>query len=147
MRICLRQRLRTVLDRLSARYADGTIVSKDLKNNRYLSQTKWIRDNKDKYNIRFALHLGDITNFNVEDEWKVASAAHEVLDKANIPYLISTGNHDYVGYKYDKDAKKHLTWYSDGVYSRSRSHFSKYFNNARYKDKKWFGEYKFVCDV
>ncbi len=121
--------------------ADGTIVSKDLKNNRYLSQTKWIRDNKDKYNIRFALHLGDITNFNVEDEWKVASAAHEVLDKANIPYLISTGNHDYVGYKYDKDAKKHLTWYSDGVYSRSRSHFSKYFNNTRYKDKKWFGEY------
>lgn len=57
-------------------------------------QTQWLVDNKDKYNIKYALQLGDVTNRNSEIEWQRASAAMAKLDNT-LPYAIVPGNHDY----------------------------------------------------
>jgi len=60
----------------------------------YGSQTAWIRDNVRRRNIRYVLHLGDMTNNNTDEQWKRARAAVGVLDGV-VPYAIVGGNHDY----------------------------------------------------
>ncbi|MBO5753619.1 MAG: metallophosphoesterase [Proteobacteria bacterium] len=103
----------------------------------YGEQTQWIVDNAKKENIKFVIHLGDITDHNYTDEWKIASAAHEKLDKAGIKYSISTGNHDYKG---------------NESMSRSRSKFATYFNNDRMNKafpnatSTWFSGYKWIAN-
>ncbi len=91
--------------------------------NVYNKQLQWIADNKVKENIRFVVHLGDITNNNYVSQWEVASHAHEILDKAEIPYSMITGNHDYIG----------------TTPGRSNTYFGKYFGKDRYSKKDWYG--------
>ena len=57
-------------------------------------QTRWIAENKDKYNIVYVLQNGDVTHNNIELQWERASEAFARLD-GNIPYAISLGNHDF----------------------------------------------------
>lgn len=57
-------------------------------------QTHWIAKNKDKYDIRYVLHLGDVTDENTALEWQRASDALRELD-GKVPYALVTGNHDY----------------------------------------------------
>lgn len=105
---------------------DTQNYAKDSKgeNNIYTRQMKWINENKTKENIRAAVHLGDITDNNTTAQWEVGDYAHKTyLDKSNIPYSISTGNHDYKG--------------SNG-YGRDRTQIGKYFGNARFKGKSWY---------
>jgi hypothetical protein len=59
----------------------------------YHKQTQWIAENKDKHNIRFVVHLGDITNRNTPDQWAVARKAMHTLDGV-VPYSLLPGNHD-----------------------------------------------------
>ena len=59
----------------------------------FTSQTQWIADNKDDLNIAFVLHEGDVTNGNVEYDWRNASDSMAVLDGV-VPYAIVLGNHD-----------------------------------------------------
>ncbi len=65
-------------------------------------QTQWLVDNKDKYNIKYALQLGDVTNHNTVIEWERASAAMAKLDNV-LPYAIVPGNHDYAKGGADND--------------------------------------------
>lgn len=58
------------------------------------AQTSWIADNIRERNIKFVLHLGDITNVNSLSEWKFARKAMGNLDGI-MPYAFATGNHDY----------------------------------------------------
>lgn len=60
----------------------------------FRAQTLWIARQKDKRNIAFVLHLGDITNRNSREEWDVARSAMNTLD-GEIPYFLAVGNHDY----------------------------------------------------
>ena len=57
-------------------------------------QTHWIARNKDKYNIRYVLQLGDITNDASQRQWQRTQAAMSELD-GQVPYAIAPGNHDY----------------------------------------------------
>ena len=57
--------------------------------------TQWIADNKDSHNIQFVLHEGDITSGNTTTAWQISSNAMAILDNANVPYSLATGNHDY----------------------------------------------------
>jgi len=59
----------------------------------FTCQTEWIADNKDRLNIAFVLHEGDITNGNADYQWRNASASMGVLDGV-VPYAIVMGNHD-----------------------------------------------------
>ena len=57
-------------------------------------QTHWIAKNKDRYNIRYVLGLGDITDKNSRREWRRAQDAISELD-GRVPYALASGNHDY----------------------------------------------------
>ncbi len=53
----------------------------------------WILNNQDSKNIQFSFHMGDITDWNQEAEWKLAM---ENITRMNgkIPHNIIRGNHD-----------------------------------------------------
>lgn len=59
----------------------------------FLNQTGWIAANKEKHDIQFVVHLGDITNRNTPVQWEVAQAALKKLDGV-VPYSLVLGNHD-----------------------------------------------------
>jgi hypothetical protein len=60
----------------------------------FIAQTQWIKDNVEKLNIKYILHLGDITEKNNAAQWNNAKAAISVLDGV-VPYAMAPGNHDY----------------------------------------------------
>ncbi|MFC1817392.1 metallophosphoesterase, partial [Thermodesulfobacteriota bacterium] len=93
----------------------------------YYRQTQWIADNKDKLNIKFAIHLGDITHDNTHDQWKVADKAHRILDKVNVAYSMVPGNHDMPKTGTGDDRL------------RNTSKYNKYFGPGRFKGKAWYG--------
>jgi Calcineurin-like phosphoesterase len=59
-------------------------------------QTQWIADNVKKYDIRFVMQMGDVTENATDVEWEVARAAFKRLDGV-VPYSLAPGNHDYGG--------------------------------------------------
>lgn len=60
----------------------------------YPAQTRWLADHAKRYNLRYVLHVGDITQHNTNTQWQVAARAHALLDAAGLPCAITTGNHD-----------------------------------------------------
>ena len=61
----------------------------------YAKQTEWIVAHRDALNVKFVIHLGDMTDENTAAEWASARAAQSRLDSAGIPYSVIPGNHDY----------------------------------------------------
>ncbi len=57
-------------------------------------QTSWIRHKAVERNIRYVLHLGDITDTNTPIEWERASRSMGLLHGV-VPYALAYGNHDY----------------------------------------------------
>ncbi|MDD5704802.1 MAG: metallophosphoesterase [Kiritimatiellae bacterium] len=64
----------------------------------FAAQTSWIVQNKDRYDIRYVLHMGDLVNCGAEREWRHAQEAMSLLD-GKVPYAIAYGNHDSTSYK------------------------------------------------
>jgi len=60
----------------------------------FTMQTGWILQNRERIDIRYVLHLGDIVNDNTPREWRRARDAMSVLD-GKVPYALAAGNHDY----------------------------------------------------
>jgi len=58
------------------------------------TQTQWIVDSVDALNIKYVLHLGDITHNNNIEQFDNAKEALGKLDGV-VPYAIAPGNHDY----------------------------------------------------
>ncbi|MGC4120621.1 MAG: metallophosphoesterase [Myxococcales bacterium] len=94
--------------------------------NTYYKQAQWIIDHWTSNNIQFVIHLGDITNDNETEQWKVADGAHLKLDNAAIPYSMVPGNHDYRSTTGDE-------------WSRSNSQFNDYFGPTRFSGKPFYG--------
>ncbi|MFA5240650.1 MAG: Ig-like domain-containing protein, partial [Phycisphaerae bacterium] len=57
------------------------------------TQTQWIADHKDEFNIAFVMTEGDFTNHNNVAEWSISSTAMSILD-GEVPYAAVVGNHD-----------------------------------------------------
>lgn len=58
---------------------------------------QWVADNKEKYNIQTFLHEGDIVQNNGSNnkkEWNIAQNAIGEIEDADIPAIVSLGNHD-----------------------------------------------------
>lgn len=89
----------------------------------YNAQAEWIVDYLQIYKIKFAIHLGDITHNNTEVEWQAASAAHDILDNAGVPYSVVPGNHDNVGQGKTRDTKR----------------YNQYFGPERFDERAWYG--------
>lgn len=92
----------------------------------YVKQTEWIRARQTPDNVQFVVHLGDIVqNAMVEEEWKNADRAHQVLDGA-VPYSMTPGNHDL-----DLDDDNQLT--------RGTTLYDQYFGPSRFEGQPWYG--------
>lgn len=72
---------------------DTQFYSQGNPGNFYL-QTEWVCENSQELNIKYVLHLGDITNKNNPEQWGIARNAFGSLDGC-VPYAVVTGNHDH----------------------------------------------------
>jgi hypothetical protein len=87
------------------------------------AQTRWIAEQVTELNIRYVLHLGDLTHNNTPEQWEVARRAMARLDGV-VPYAVVGGNHDYG---------------PDGNSANRDSLFSDYFPVSRYEAWPTFG--------
>jgi len=56
---------------------------------------RWIVDNKEERKIAFVVHVGDVVQFpNSTEQWTTASESMQLLQEANISFLVIPGNHD-----------------------------------------------------
>lgn len=60
----------------------------------FTAQTGWLVNNRERLDIRFVIHLGDITDTNTPREWQNARDSMRLLDGV-VPYSIIPGNHDH----------------------------------------------------
>ncbi|PQO46887.1 hypothetical protein C5Y93_06975 [Blastopirellula marina] len=60
----------------------------------FSAQTAWLRAHAKERNIRYVLHLGDITDNNAPVEWQRAAESMRLLE-GHVPYALVPGNHDY----------------------------------------------------
>lgn len=58
-----------------------------------VAQTEWLAAEA-QTDLRFVLHVGDITDHNDDREWDLAEAALRRMD-GRVPYVLIPGNHDY----------------------------------------------------
>lgn len=58
------------------------------------AQMEWIRDNRERLHTGMAICVGDLTQDGSEREYKRANQSFSILDEANMPYLVTDGNHD-----------------------------------------------------
>lgn len=93
----------------------------------FFAQTNWIKRNRDRENIVFVTHVGDLVqnHGHKPSEWKVADEAMAVLDGV-VPYGIAIGNHDYDS---DEGART-------GVAAMYLRHFDP---DRRFKGRPWYG--------
>jgi hypothetical protein len=61
------------------------------------SQFSWIARHKDSLNIKYVMHVGDVTDGSTTAAWTNASEAVRLIENAGIPYIICAGNHDFNG--------------------------------------------------
>lgn len=92
----------------------------------YQTMAAWVKENAVPLNLQMVLHLGDVVHHGADDEaqFQAARVAFDELHHANIPLLITPGNHDY-----------------DNMLHRDRSlkMFNRYFGAHRYEHHPWFG--------
>ena len=60
----------------------------------FFSKLEWIAAKADSLKAPIVLHVGDLVNWDNFDHWELASVGMSILDRANIPYAITLGNHD-----------------------------------------------------
>jgi len=58
------------------------------------AQTRWIAGERALGNLAFVVHEGDLVDSDDPAQWTVAARSMQRLDGV-VPYVISTGNHDY----------------------------------------------------
>ncbi len=60
----------------------------------FRAMMQWVADKRETRNIAAILHVGDVTNNNADEEWKVARKCFDLVE-GKIPYVLAAGNHDY----------------------------------------------------
>ncbi len=90
----------------------------------FIAQTSWIKQNRDKANIAFVTHIGDIVNDRNKrmDEWELADKAMSQLDGV-VPWGVCLGNHDY----------------DDHGETRGAKGFLEHFGPQRFQKASWYG--------
>lgn len=88
----------------------------------FLQQTRWIAENASALNIRFVVHVGDVTSTNSPSQYALASAAFKILYDADVPFMVVPGNHDY-----------------EGAGDSRNSHFSEYILPSSYEHSEEVG--------
>jgi parallel beta-helix repeat protein len=84
---------------------------------------EWINDNKTKYNFKFVVVLGDISD---SGEYSELKKAKNILDNLEIPYVPVIGNHDIWPYTDEEEFNPSYLRYFEPVF---RDAFEKLANN------------------
>ncbi|MBQ7923942.1 MAG: Ig-like domain-containing protein, partial [Clostridia bacterium] len=99
----------------------------------YTGMYKWIADNKDAYNIQYAINLGDTVDYALDtNQWALAQSAHKQLQDVNLKYALVMGNHDYEGY---------WNLFDGEPMDRTATNFATYFPYSTYES--WLGTENF----
>ncbi len=89
------------------------------------NQVDWITENRDRYNIAFVTHEGDLVNNGAsQEQWDRIDSALEPL-QGEVPYSVVPGNHDWSDI-YDK---------SSGI-----EEYLSRFSSQRFEDRDWYDE-------
>ena len=97
------------------------------------SQIQWVVDNAD--NINFVLQQGDMTDHNIDKEWKEAAGALNMMDN-KLPYAFVMGNHD-LGKNSDKrDSELFNHYFPYDKYSKTKN-FGRAFEEGK-MDNVWY---------
>lgn len=60
-----------------------------------IKQIQWIIENREKYNIKYVFHTGDLVDHSTDDvQWERTDQILKMLDMTRIPYGVLAGNHD-----------------------------------------------------
>jgi LPXTG-motif cell wall-anchored protein len=103
-------------------YTDTNFFAAD---DTYKKMTQWLADQYVQNKIGYVAHVGDlIQSVGNMPQWMVADAAHKVLDDANVPNGVVTGNHDVGDYT-------NLRYETSGYF--------KYFGENRFNEQPWYG--------
>jgi hypothetical protein len=91
----------------------------------FMAQTQWIKANRERENIAFVTHVGDVVNDRRKDmnEWVVARKAMSALDGV-VPWGVAIGNHDFDNKSCRPD---------------QATAFLEYFGTQRFRGRPWFG--------
>lgn len=93
----------------------------------------WILNNRDRMNIQYLFHTGDIVdNSEEEEQWLRADPQYKRLDNANFPYGVLAGNHD-VGHK-DEDYTGYYNYFGESRYNTNPWYGGSYKNNRGHYD-------------
>lgn len=72
---------------------DGSYKGSDYS--QFLAQTEWVYENKDRLNIKFISHVGDVVDHsNIISEWERFNFGWGKIENSGIPWAIAPGNHD-----------------------------------------------------
>lgn len=112
--------------KLSSKWGNG-----DLRH--YFSkQTRWVLENRERLNIAFLVHEGDIVQADAPEEWAIAKEAMSILD-GKVPYCICLGDHD-IGFK-----RTDTNEYGGEKAVNRNTQFNKYFPLEQVANRHEFG--------
>lgn len=97
----------------------------------FFEQTRWVRDNRERLNITFLVHEGDIVQTDAPEEWAIAREAMSVLD-GKVPYCLCLGNHDMGFEKADNQ-------YGGNIAVNRSTRFNHYFPREVFAKRREFG--------
>jgi hypothetical protein len=101
-------------------------------------EVNWINEHKEQLNIRFVMHLGDLTD---SGEWSEFAKGKEILDALDIPYIPIMGNHDVWPYTSSGEAEKDwIIKFFQETFNEQFSFLSKIL--ANWKKQEWPGDNK-----
>ena len=90
----------------------------------WAEMNNWILDNREKLDIRYVFHTGDIVSASKSDkQWLFAGEAMSILSEGDMPFLAVTGNHD-TGYR------ESYSRYMDYVGSLQPMHFAQEYSET-----------------
>lgn len=93
----------------------------------------WVADNKDKINLKYVIHTGDIVDKSYQDyQWQEADKDMKVLEDAGISYGVLAGNHD-VGHQ-DNDYTKYWEYFGESRFKKMPTFAGSYENNRGHYD-------------
>jgi len=95
----------------------------------FYAQTQWIADNRNTLGIRFAIHVGDITEWPRSTDWSRARYGMNKLD-GKVPYVVAIGNHDFDAWNGS---------YSAIAANRTCNNFNSYFPRSKFAAWPSFG--------
>ena len=109
------------------------VITETIADKYFLNRTEWLADNKEKMDLRFVIHTGDVVNWGNEnpEQFEIASEAFEVLDEAEIPAALCLGNHDTAAVGVGGSAADPQ---NTRIRLRDTRTFNRYFSLDRYPD-------------